>query len=185
MTMSGERTNVTFYDDVVVDDAWRIGEVNGGWDTMNVALTLERTGVGGGDHRRLVAAAERWAASAPAEDGGVLLDDVQFAARLSQAATESRVARLLGLRSVWILANGGLPGVEGSMAKLFASESFVRIADDLGGFAPDALRADDPGHGGEIDRAIRHAQAATIYGGSSEIQRTIIAQRHLGLPRPS
>ena len=39
MTMSGERTNVTYYDDVPVDDAWRIGAVNDGWNTMSVALT--------------------------------------------------------------------------------------------------------------------------------------------------
>jgi alkylation response protein AidB-like acyl-CoA dehydrogenase len=185
MTMSGERTNVTFYDDVRVDDSMRIGEVNGGWDAMGVALTLERTGVGGGDHRRLIAAAERWAASASTPAGGVLIDDDLVGARLARAATEARVARLLGLRSVWVYANGALPGVEGSMAKLFSSEALVRMADDLATLAPDGLRADDPGHGGELDRAIRHAQATTIYGGTSEVQRTIVAQRGLGLPRPA
>ena len=83
-----------------------------------------------------------------------------------------------------MLAGGGLPGVEGSMAKLFSSETLVRAADDLAMIAPDGLRADDPTHGGELDRAVRHAQATTIYGGTSEVQRSIIAQRGLGLPRP-
>ena len=184
MTMSGERTNVTYYDDVPVDDAWRIGAVNAGWNTMSVALTLERAGAFGGEHRRLVAAADRWASSAPTADGKTLLDDPTVAVRLARAATEARVTRLLGLRSAAVLAGGGLPGVEGSMAKLFSSETLVRAADDLATIAPDGLRADDPTHGGELDRAVRHAQATTIYGGTSEVQRSIIAQRGLGLPRP-
>jgi alkylation response protein AidB-like acyl-CoA dehydrogenase len=185
MTMSGERTNVTFYDDVRVADSWRIGGENRGWETMSVALTLERTNATGGDHRRLVAAAERWAASAAGPTGQPLLDDPSVRVRLARAATETRVARLLGLRSVWIYAQGGLPGVEGSMAKLFASEALVRMADDLALLAPDGLRRDDPAHGGELEHAVCHAQATTIYGGTSEVQRSIIAQRGLGLPRPT
>jgi alkylation response protein AidB-like acyl-CoA dehydrogenase len=184
-TMSGERTNATFYDDVRVHDSARIGALNGGWETMTVALTLERTNATGGEHRRLVATAERWAETASAADGGLLLDDPSVAGRLARAATEARVTRLLGHRSVWLSAKGVLPGVEGSMAKLFSSESLVRMADDLAMLAPDGLRADDTGHGGQLDRAIRHAQPTTIYGGTSEIQRSIIAQRGLGLPRPT
>ena len=42
-TMSGERTNITFYNDVVVSDAWRIGEVDGGWEVMATAFTQEHT----------------------------------------------------------------------------------------------------------------------------------------------
>jgi len=183
-TISGERTNATFYDDVRVSDAWRIGGENRGWDTMGVALTLERTNSFGGDHRRIVAAAERWAAEGLAADGRPLIEDDTVRARLARAATETRVARLLGLRSVWVYANGGLPGVEGSMAKLFASESLVRLTDDLALMAPDGLRTGDPGHA-DVEQGIRRAQATTIYGGTSEVQRSIIAQRALGLPRSS
>ena len=181
-TISGERTNATFYDDVRVADAWRIGEVNRGWDTMSVALTLERTSATGGEHRRVLAAAERWAAAGAAADGRPLIEDETVRARLARAATEARVARLLGLRSVWVYANGGLPGVEGSMAKLFASEALVRLTDDLALMAPDGLRSDDPLHA-DVEHGIRRAQATTIYGGTSEVQRSIIAQRALGLPR--
>jgi 3-oxocholest-4-en-26-oyl-CoA dehydrogenase alpha subunit len=181
-TISGERTNATFYDDVRVSDAWRIGGENRGWDTMGVALTLERTNATGGDHRRIVAAAERWAAEGITADGRALIRDDTVRARLARAATESRVARLLGLRSVWLYANGGLPGVEGSMAKLFASEALVRLTDDLALMAPDGLRTDDPRHA-DVEHGIRRAQATTIWGGTSEVQRSIIAQRGLGLPR--
>jgi alkylation response protein AidB-like acyl-CoA dehydrogenase len=181
-TISGERTNATFYDDVRVSDAWRIGGEHRGWDTMAVALTLERTSATGGEHRRVLAAAERWAAEGTTADGRPLIEDDTVRARLARAATESRVARLLGLRSVWVYANGGLPGVEGSMAKLYASEALVRLTDDLALMAPDGLRAGDALHA-DIEHGIRRAQATTIYGGTSEVQRSIIAQRALGLPR--
>jgi alkylation response protein AidB-like acyl-CoA dehydrogenase len=181
-TISGERTNATFYDDVRVADAWRIGGEHRGWDTMGVALTLERTSATGGEHRRVLAAAERWAAEGTTADGRPLIEDDTVRARLARAATQARVARLLGLRSVWVYANGGLPGVEGSMAKLYASEALVRLTDDLALMAPDGLRTGDPRHA-DVEHGIRRAQATTIYGGTSEVQRSIIAQRALGLPR--
>ena len=65
-TISGERTNLTFYTDVRVDDGLRVGEVDGGWDTMAVGLTLERSGPQGGQSFRLLAAMEHWAATATA-----------------------------------------------------------------------------------------------------------------------
>jgi alkylation response protein AidB-like acyl-CoA dehydrogenase len=184
MTMSGERTNITFYDDAVVDDAWRIGEVDGGWQAMNIALTLERTNPGGIPQELAVAAAERLAATTVTADGSTLLEDEGVQIRIARAATEARVARLLGLRSVSIYASGGLPGVEGSMGKLFGTESLMRIADDLSMLTPEGMRSDLGPEVAALEREIRHAPAATIYGGTSEVQRSIIAQRHLGLPRP-
>src|ERR1700722_16602643 len=59
-TLSGERTNLTFYTDVRVDDSLRIGEVDGGWDTMSVGLTLERAGAHGGLSVQLLADMEHW-----------------------------------------------------------------------------------------------------------------------------
>ena len=53
-TISGERTNLTFYTDVRVDDSLRVGAVDGGWDTMAVGLTLERAGPHGGQSFRLL-----------------------------------------------------------------------------------------------------------------------------------
>ena len=57
-TLSGERTNLTFYSDVRVDDSLRIGEVDGGWDVMQVSLTFERAGDQGGESISLLAAME-------------------------------------------------------------------------------------------------------------------------------
>ncbi len=68
-TLSGERTNLTFYADVRVDDSLRIGEVDGGWDVMTVGLTFERVGAQGGHSVRLLDAMEEWAATSEGDDG--------------------------------------------------------------------------------------------------------------------
>ncbi|MGO9458489.1 MAG: acyl-CoA dehydrogenase family protein [Acidimicrobiales bacterium] len=185
-TLSGERTNLTFYNDVRVDDSMRIGEVDGGWDVMTLILTFERTGAQGGWSAALLEAMERWALAteegpAPAEDPGVR-------ARLGRAAAEVEVSRLLARRCAWMQAAGLLPGVEGSMAKLFASEAITRQAGDFVDLlGPDGIRSKgDPSApaGGAADYAFRFALGTTTYGGTSEVQRNVIAQRGLGLPRP-
>jgi 3-oxocholest-4-en-26-oyl-CoA dehydrogenase alpha subunit len=186
-TISGERTNLTFYTDVRVDDGLRIGEVDGGWDTMGVGLTLERAGPQGGQSYQLLAAMEHWAATAVDEAGRPRGEDPTVLARLGRAAAENEVTTLLARRSAWIQSVGGLPGVEGSMAKLFASEAVTRQgADFTDMLGPDGMRSTgDPTavEGGAAEFSLRFALGATTYGGTSEIQRNIIAQRGLGLPR--
>jgi alkylation response protein AidB-like acyl-CoA dehydrogenase len=180
-TMAGDRTNVTFYDDVTVGDEWRISEVNGGWHVMGVALALER-GVMGGTAPCEVLWREvlPWARSA----------GVAGQPRVREAAARTRidveVSWLLAQRTAAIAAGGGLPSVEGSMTKLFATEAYNRAArawQDLAGTAG-LLAMGAPGAvaDGAIERAARHAPLTTIYGGTSEIQRNNIAERHLGLP---
>ena len=75
------------------------------------------------------------------------------------------------------------------MAKLFASEALTRqSADFVDMLGPDGVRGDgDPTAiaGGIAEYYYRFAMGTTIYGGTSEVQRNIIAQRGLGLPRPS
>jgi alkylation response protein AidB-like acyl-CoA dehydrogenase len=186
-TISGERTNLTFYTDVRVDDSLRVGEVDGGWDTMGVGLTLERAGAHGGQSVRLQAAMEHWAATAVDGSGRPRAEDPTVLARLGRAAAENEAISLLARRSAWVQSTGGLPGVEGSMAKLFASEALTRQGGDfMDMLGPDGARSKgDPTavEGGAAEFALRFALGATTYGGTSEIQRNIIAQRGLGLPR--
>ncbi len=185
-TLSGERTNLTFYNDVRVDDSMRIGEVDGGWDVMTLILTFERTGAQGGWSAALLEAMERWAAAD--EDGATPAEDPGVRARLGRAAAEVEVSRLLARRCAWMQAAGLLPGVEGAMAKLFASEAITRQAGDFVDLlGPDGIRSKgDPGApaGGAAEYAFRFALGTTTYGGTSEVQRNVIAQRGLGLPRP-
>jgi alkylation response protein AidB-like acyl-CoA dehydrogenase len=172
-TLGGERTNGTFYNDVRVRDKDRVGEVDGGWEVMLVALAFERQAPAWADCWRLLHAAELWAASRPE-----LLSDPVAGERLARAAVEVEVGRLLRDRLIGETAKGRLPVVEGSMAKLFTSEALQRMSADLLDLVgPEGLL------GGPVEQAFRHAPVTTIYAGTSEIQRSIIAERGLGLPR--
>jgi 3-oxocholest-4-en-26-oyl-CoA dehydrogenase alpha subunit len=186
-TLSGERTNLTFYSDVRVDDSLRIGEVNGGWDVMKVGLTLERAGDQGGESIRLLRAMEGWAGATVDDEGCARADDPDVRARLGRAAAENEVTTLLCRRCAWVNESGRLPGVEGSMSKLFASEALTRqSADFVDLLGRDGIRSHgDPSApaGGAADYDFRFALGTTTYGGTSEVQRNIIAQRGLGLPR--
>jgi alkylation response protein AidB-like acyl-CoA dehydrogenase len=189
VTVSGERTNLTFYSDVRVDDALRIGEVDGGWHVMTVGLTFERSLPQGGDSVRLLEAMEQWAITAVDDAGNLRGDDSDVQARLGRAAAENEVTILLARRCAWLHHTGVLPGVEGSMAKLFASEALTRqSADFVDMLGPDGIRSDgDPTAvaDGIAEYSYRYALGTTTYGGTSEIQRNIIAQRGLGLPKSS
>jgi alkylation response protein AidB-like acyl-CoA dehydrogenase len=181
-TMGTERTNATFYDNVRVGDEWVLGGVNGGWRVMGVALAFER-GVMGGTNPAvpLLRHFRRWARAS-----GAIVDPIARE-RMARVAIDNQVAALLTQRSAWEAARGGLPGLEGSMTKVFASEAYRKAS---GWFqaaaAPDGLlQFHQPGAaaGGFIDYDARHSPVSTIYGGTSEINRNNIAERHLGLPK--
>ena len=97
------------------------------------------------------------------------------------------VGRLLVYRAATMAATGAMTAVEGSMAQLFVHEAYTRAASDLLDVlgAPGALPPGEDGAPleGMVEHASRHSTVTTIYGGSSEIQRGIIAERGLGLPR--
>jgi alkylation response protein AidB-like acyl-CoA dehydrogenase len=149
---------------------------------------FERNSAWYGEAVRLLDHAVRWAAGTPSVSGvGTMLADPLVRERLARAAIGNEVANLLGWRAAWLASIGTLPSVEGTMAKLFTTEHYQRAASDL----IDLLGADgvrrhgDPGApaDGWIEAVERHCQVTTIYGGTSEVLRGIIARRGLGLPR--
>ena len=184
-TIGDVRTNATYYTDVVVPDTARVGAVDDGWGVMGLALMFERTG--GGADARLFGDTVRAARSVVVSDGKSLLEDESVRERLSRLAIEREVATLLRLRSQWADAQGSRSLIEGSMFKLFSAESQVRAASDLLDiFGPLGLiEAGDPAApaSGVFCHEFRHSIVLPIYGGSSEMQRKIIAERGLGLPR--
>ncbi|MCK9900227.1 acyl-CoA dehydrogenase [Parafrankia colletiae] len=180
-TLSGERTNIVFLSEVVVEDRWRIGEVDGGWRALMLALQDEHSAAFSPHLDRLLGAVEGWARA-----GGRLHEpDVQ--ARLGRWATALEVAQLLELRTTWMSAAGQVPVAEGPMSKLFSTESLVSAAEDLTELVgPDALRSRlDPMAlaDGRIEHALRFSLGTAIYAGTSEIQRNIIAEQACRLPR--
>jgi len=185
-TLGGERTNVTFYNGVRVPDSARVGEVNGGWKVMLAALAEERPG-GGRDLKDKLLLATLESVRQSYDGDGKLPDDPVLREALARCAVDNEVSSLLGYRAMWLFGQGKNAGVEGSMFKLFASESLIRsssvLLDATGPLG--VLHEGEQGalaHG-EVEHLYRHSHVETIYGGSSEIQRGVIAEHRLGLPK--
>jgi len=190
-TLSDERTNVTYYNGVRIPDRYRVGEVNGGWGVVGYALEIEHgSGIVSGAQylhlHDLSQKAQRWARGAQ-RDGRPALADPRVREGVARVAMHAEMSFLLGRRALWCSATGRPDRGEGPMNKLFGTETLLSDASDLLDLmAPDSLlRAGVEGTAaeGEAEFAYRLAAAATVYGGSSEIIRSIIAQQALGLPR--
>jgi len=186
-TLSGERTNISFYNGVRVSDDWRIGGIDEGWTTMTVALTAEHGAGFASSIARLLAATELWAREATDDDGVPRMDDPDVREALGRAAVDLEVSRLLQRRVAWMAETGQTLATEGPMSKLFSSEAIKERAQEMVELVgPDALRSyfdpTAPSHG-VIEHLLRYSVGTTIYAGTSEIHRNMIAQRGLGLPR--
>ncbi|MGV0790675.1 acyl-CoA dehydrogenase family protein [Mycolicibacterium sp. XJ1819] len=186
-TLSGERTNITFFSDVRIGDEWRIGEVDAGWQVLSLSLQDEHASGWGPHIARLLTHAERWAETAEAPDGARQLDKPDVRRRIARVAMEYEVSMLLQRRCVWMAEEGQTPIAEGPMSKVFSTESLVRASQDIVELiGPDAMRSyfePSAPEQGRFEHLMRFSLGTTIYAGTSEVQRSIIAARGLGLPR--
>ena len=124
----------------------------------------------------------------PLRDGRRLKDDPVVRQRLAQLVTECEVARLLGIRFVdAALRSVKTPTVEASEYKLYATELSRRVADAtmdiVGPGAQLALGTEDAPLKGRAESCYTYTVIDTVGGGSSEIQRNIIAKRKFDLPK--
>ncbi|RVT93216.1 acyl-CoA dehydrogenase [Sphingomonas crocodyli] len=184
-TMQDERTNITFYDNVRIPDRYRLGEVDGGLQVMAAAMSIEHGGEGYHVfHYSLIDAALNWAKT-PGADGAKPIDDRVTRARLAKSATRLALADVMSRRATWAGENGKATRWTGPMAKMFSTEIFVEDGADLVALtAPASLLHATPALA-EIEEKQRQAIGQTIYGGTSEVHRGIIAEQALGLPRAS
>ena len=186
-TMGGERTNITFYSDVRVPDSCRVGEVDAGWSVMHAALVYERNSANWGEPDHLVEAVAGWSRE-PGADGARPFDDPLVRESLARWSTELEVGRLLLFRSAWLSSRGDMPQVRGLDGQ---APHHRGLRPGVVGAARPARRrrarrpwaTTAPCCSGLVEHAFRHAVVTTIYGGSSEVQREIIAGQGLGLPR--
>ena len=178
LTMGDDRVNAVYLDEVQVGDEWRLGEVDGGWRVLTGGLALERGVIGNCQFGvpLLRAAVDRFGSERDTE-GRTLLADPSIRERLAMIAIDNQVGSLLGLRAAVLACEGGADGTEGSMVKVFASERYVRNADRLRELCGAGALT------GELDHHVRHSPVTRIAGGTTEINRNNIAERHLGLPR--
>ena len=186
--MGGERTNITFYSDVRVPDSARVGEVDAGWSVMHAALVYERTSANWGEPNHLVESVAGVGARARRRRRPPVRRPRRAGQPSPGPAPSSRSGGSCCSGPPGSSSRGEMPQVEGSMAKLHITEAFVRASSELldllgtGRPAP-RLGARRRAAAAWSEHAFRHAVVTTIYGGSSEVQREIIAGRALGLPR--
>jgi alkylation response protein AidB-like acyl-CoA dehydrogenase len=191
LTLSDERTNVTYYSGVRVPDRYRVGEIGGGWNVLAYALEIEHGAAGGsaghGTHlRELAERASRWARTA-IRDGRPVLADPRAKERLARVQMHADMSYVLDRRALWLGVTGRPDRGEGPMSKLFGTDVCqTDAADLLDLWAPESLLhkgADGAIAEGDPEFAYRVAAATRVYAGTSEIMRSIIAQLALGLPR--
>jgi alkylation response protein AidB-like acyl-CoA dehydrogenase len=182
-TFGDERTNITYYDAVRVPDSYRLGEVNGGVKVMAASLELEHGGAGFvKTQSHMVRAAETLCREIH-HHGRPLIDDPAAQTRLARATAHVALAEVLTYRSLWAGVKKKPNLSQGPMAKLFSTEKFLTDSADLLDLtAPHSLSKRD-GPAGFLNQCCRHSQGTTIYAGTSEVHRSLIAERTLGLPR--
>ncbi len=176
-TFQDERTNITFYDNVQIPDSWRLGEVDGGVKTMSVALELEHGGGFGGVISETLEAAEELAR----EIG--LMDQEAAQARMARAHTHAMVGEVMEFRAMWASVEKKPNLAFGPMVKMWTSERFMDDARDLLDLTAPLSLSKRPGAAALVNQSYRHAHGTRIYGGTSEVHRSMIAERGLGMPR--
>lgn len=175
-----------FLDEVRVPVANRVGEENKGWHVAMDALSFERAGIGA-CVKMEQALADLVTYLRSAEGGRfVRADRGVLRHEIARRYTEIRIAYNLARYTVSVQAKGGVPGYEASVNQLFGAELLQRLArtgaSAFGPFSQLWQREDAPLHA-TYAHLRADAVAATFLGGTTEIQRNVIATRGLGLPR--
>src|SRR3954470_14934805 len=187
-TMGDERTNDVFFDDVWVSDDYVVGEVNRGFQYISEALDLERfTMFTFSPIKQRLDLLTDYVRTSKV-DGSPLKDDAVVRQRVAQLVTQGEVARVLGLRFVAQSMKGGAPPTtEASEYKLYATELSKRLANasmDIAGPGSQLrVGTEDAPMKGRAESTYRYTVIDTIGGGTSGVQKNIIARRKLGLPK--
>lgn len=186
--MAGGRDfNEVYFDDVRVPSGNLVGQEDRGWYTLAVALDFERSGVGySAGARRTLDALVKYAKQTE-RNGEPLSKNQNVRRKLAQRFTETEVSRWLAYKVAWMQSQGKVPNAEASMSKMYGTELTQRVARTgmeilgmAGQISQGSSWAPLEGH---IQQMYLSSVSSTIAAGTSEIQRNIVAQRGLGLPR--
>ena len=186
-TLSGERTNMVYYDDVRVADRYRLGAVDDGWRVvtgpLNAEHGMDESGPtpleeSAGENRLYMGVyfeaferLEEWARAAGDGAGARPADDPPVRRRLARIAANVELARM----------------TPGPMGRIVGVELFIQDAVEMLDLVG-PLGLLPPGEegavaGGWFEYAHRFAQGTAIYGGTTDVHRNIIAEHFLGMPR--
>jgi alkylation response protein AidB-like acyl-CoA dehydrogenase len=189
-TMTGDSEfNEVFFEEVKVPRRHLLGEKDQGWRVIVTSLMFERQGLGfyftfaqKRHYDDVVETARR-----TRRHGAAVIDDPHLRQKLAQAYIDCEVLKLNNYRALTRLLRGSPPGPEGSVPKLQWAESNQRLQ-ELAVEMQGAFGQLSQGEPAAADDAywqygFLRSRANSIEGGTSEIQRNIIAERVLGLPR--
>ena len=188
-TMADHRTNEVFFDDAWVHEDYVVGEVGKGWSYMCEALDYERFTLFTFSPLKNKFDALLELLKISKRQGKKLIEKDSVRRKVARLSTKLETAKMLQRQVICAAAKGDIPTVESAMCKLYCTELGQEICDtaiDLLGYeallsegAEDALLA------GKWENALRATVVDTIGGGSSQVQKNIIARRHLSLPNPN
>ena len=174
----GAMFNTVFIDDVFVPDELVLGEVNRGWEVSRNTLTAERVSIGNSEAPFL----------ASLDQFVEFVRDGQFDQigqnRAGQLIAEGHAAKVLNMRSTLLTLAGGDAMPSAAISKLLSMRTGQGYAEfGLSSFGSDGAIGDPEQLPGKWAEYVLASRATTIYGGTSEVQLNIIAERLLGLPR--
>jgi len=188
LALYGKTFSAQFYDNVRVPATNMVGAVNDGWKVITDALAAERVMIGGTRMAGIERAFDRLTEylKTAVVGGKALRNDPVVRDRIGALAADIEIARQFQMRNSRLIEQGKVPLHEAAVGKVFASELQERLGqaalDILG--TRGLLSEDAEGAPlGEMEQLLRHSIMGMIGGGTNEIQRNVIAQRGLDLPR--
>jgi len=180
-----------FFDDVPIPVGDVVGEIDDGWSVANRLLVHERMAVGGGSPYTVGRNSKQEVGDEGAELIGLvrsrgLTHDSHARQLLAEASVRTMVGKALVERITTGMTTGAMPGSAGSLMKLYGAEAVIRRAEigvELAGEDGVTWPTGSETAGARLGQYSLGRQGAALGGGSNEIQRNIISERLLGMPR--
>jgi 3-oxocholest-4-en-26-oyl-CoA dehydrogenase alpha subunit len=189
VTVGGNVTTATYYDDVRVPAANLVGAVNEGWRMITTQLNHERVGLAamGGLAHRLWDEVVEWCRATDSGDGSKMIDVPWVQMELARTHAKLEAMKLLNWRMASAVAAEELTPADSSAVKVYGTETLIDVYRALlailgpVGYLPEGT----PGAvlRGQVERVGRAAQINTFGGGVNEVQREIVAAAGLGMAR--
>jgi alkylation response protein AidB-like acyl-CoA dehydrogenase len=186
--LGGNNVHAVYYDDVRVPVGNLVGEENRGWNLITTQLNHERVALCAvGPLQRILDETIEWAGEAPNGQGGSLLDLPWVRTNLARVHAKAEALKLFNWQQAWSIAGDALSPADASAIKIYGSEAYVecsRLLMEVHG-AAGCLKHNSKGTllRGRLERYYRMSLVLTFGGGTNEIQRDIICQAGLRMPR--
>jgi alkylation response protein AidB-like acyl-CoA dehydrogenase len=181
-TFQDELTNITYYDNVYVPDSYRLNEVGEGLKTMLGAFEIEHSVSFYSVHRDMLRSAEQHARENRRKNR-VMIDDPLVYTRLAKVSANVMAAEVLTHRALWASAEKKPIPAFGPSTKMFTSERYRSDSADLMDLIGTDALSKETGPAAYVNQCYRHSQVSTVYAGTTEVHRSMIAEKQLGLPR--